>query len=303
MSKQYTITAPNQISQMTFIPERGSIGSSLLMDTPNGPQELLYQHDFFNKKDWHDLPGGWPFLFPICGRLENNGELGAYIYQGKTYHLPMHGFSWSEPWHVLDHTTNSITLQLKANERTRAMYPFEFEVQLHYQITNNQLTCQQTYINHGDNAMPFYAGFHAYLKTPPTEQGKEQVILDYKPTERLVYNERLTDVVGSQPLFELPTPITDPAINEQLTRLGLDKRIQLHYPQGFTLELNALSEDKASEFNYAQLYTIENKPFFCAEHWMNHPNAINNKDGVFWLQPHQKSRHTFNLLTRTKSHT
>lgn len=283
----HTIIAPNKITQMTFIPERGGIGSSLIMDTPSGPQEMLYQHDFFDNNNWHDLPGGWPFLFPICGRLEKDGQIGAYEYQGKIYQLPIHGFSWSEPWHVLEHTDNSITLQLTANSRTLEMYPFNFEVILKYQIQDKELICYQTYINHDDKPMPFYAGFHAYLKTPPVENGKDQVTIDYKPIERMLYNERLTAIVGTQPLFDLPTNITNQVINEQLTKLGKDKKIQLHYPQGFTIELIADSKEEQCLFDYAQLYTIENKPFFCAEHWMGQPNAINN-GLTSWLAPSQQ---------------
>ena len=196
---------------------------------------------------------------------------------------------------MLAHTTDTITLQLTANVRTRAVYPFEFEVQLHYKIENNRLTCQQTYVNRGDNAMPFYAGFHAYLATPSARKGKEKVLLNYTPIERLQYNERLTDIVGTRPVFDLPTAITNPEINEQLTRLGADKRIQLQFPEGYTLELNATNHPHNNLFEYMQLYTIADKPFFCAEHWMGYPNAMNTAHGARWLAPQQTIQQTITL--------
>ncbi len=202
-----TIASSNGLNQATFVPERGGAISSIIMANGSQPRELLYQHDFFWDKTIDDLPGGWPFCFPVCARLERQGRRGAYLYDGNIYEMAIHGFSWSEPWQVEAETDNSVLLVLRDNDRTRAQYPFSFEVKLHYEMNDDGLICRQSYTNFGDNAMPYYAGFHPYFKTPLPQQGKEQVILNYQPTERFQYNAELTDLVGRQDLFALPTPI------------------------------------------------------------------------------------------------
>ena len=279
----YTIKSTDGASQMTFLPERGGSASSLIMPTKNGAKELLFQHDFFWSDDWHDLPGGWPFLFPVCARLERNGQRGVYLYDGKQYTLPIHGFSWFMPWDVIDESEDSITLRLKASTETLRDYPFNFEIILRYHITHGSLSCHQTYINHGHQPMPYYAGFHPYLKTPDLHAGKEHVTVDYRPLKRFKYNEKFTDVIGEQPLFDLPIAITDPNATEQLTLLGEDKEARLHYPDHTTLHMTVEGLEDPNLFPYLQLYTREEKPFFCVEHWMAFPNAMNTVQGVRWL--------------------
>lgn len=281
----YTITSKDDSCQMTFLPERGGVASSLIMSTQHGPKELLFQHDFFWQDTWHDLPGGWPFLFPVCARLERNNQPGCYLYKCKQYSLKIHGFSWFMPWDVIAESEDSITLRLKASEATQRDYPFNFEVLLHYYITRNKLSCQQTYINHGDHPMPYYAGFHPYLKTPSPDAGKKQVMLEYHPIKRFQYNDRFTDIIGEQALFDLPVAITHPQINEQLTLLGDDKEVRLHYPNHTTLHITSEGVEDPDLFPYLQLYTIPQQSFFCIEPWMSFPNALNTVTGVRWLQP------------------
>lgn len=283
--KTYTISTKDNSTSMTFLPERGGFGSSLIMPTKQGPREMLYQHDFFWDKEWDDFPGGWPFLFPVCARIGRDGEQGVYLYNGQRYNLKIHGFGWLKPWDVLDDADDMITMRLRYDEETLAIYPFKFEVILRYQVEDGRLMCHQTYTNHGDKPMPFYAGFHPYFLTPAPGEGKDDVMLDYKPVRRFKYNEPMTDLVGDQPLFDLPSSITNPDILEQLTLVDKDKLVKLHYPDGMSIHMEAQGHEDSNLFPYVQLYTMAEKPFFCAEPWMGFPNAINTVEGSHWLKP------------------
>ncbi len=276
-------------TSMSFLPERGGVANSLIMPTQQGPREMLYLHDFF-EKEWNDLPGGWPFLFPVCARLARDGQAGVYLYEGKQYRLNIHGFSWMLPWDVIAEEKSSITLRLCADQNTKEIYPFDFELVLKYRVDRALLTCEMTCINHGDKAMPYYAGFHPYFLTPAFGAGKEKVMLDYEPIRRFIYNEKLTDIIGDQPLFTLPTSILDPNIQEQLTLVGHNKVVKLHYPEGMTVCIEAVGVEDYDAFSYVQLYTRREKPFFCAEHWMSFPNAMNTVQGVRWLQSGESER-------------
>lgn len=283
----YTITSANQAMQMSFVPEKGGVGSSIVVNFQGKEHELLFQHDHFWERGNASLPGGFPFIFPICARIARDGVFGNYLYNGELYNLPIHGFASRMPWQVvLEKTTeDTITLKLEDTEDTLKVYPWKFCIELEYKVTDNQIQCRQTYTNNDEKAMPYYAGFHPYFLTPQPQQGKEKVMLNYQPNRRFKYNSTLTDLVGTQPLFAVPASIADPVINEQLVELSTNKITTLSYQeQGFALHIEALGVEDKNMFPFVQLYTQENQPFICVEPWMSFPNALNTIDGPRWLQ-------------------
>lgn len=282
----YTITSATGKTRATLVPAKGGVVSSLVMPWNGGEREILYQHNYFWQPKDIDLPGGLPFLFPICARIERDGIFGNYLYDGELYNLPIHGFAPYAKWAVSDASrSDTITLTLTENATTLKMYPFRFRIDLEYSVSEGELLCRQKYINTGDRALPFYAGFHPYFLTPPPGKGKEAVLLNYKPKRRFRYNAKLTDLVGTQDLFSLPASVADPKVNEQLVELDVDKIITLTYPDQFQLCLQATGIEDMNLFRYVQLYTQEAAPFVCVEPWMGFPNALNSIFGVHWLAP------------------
>ncbi len=285
-----TIISTDQSTQMTFVPARGGVASSLIMQGQEGPRELLYLHDYFWEPVIDDLPGGWPFCFPICARLARDGVEGMYLYEGQQYHLPIHGFAWQTAWQVEAEESDAVTLVLNSSQQTQAHYPFRCQVRLHYQVLHNQLICEQTYTNLDDKAMPYYAGFHPYFLTPPALQGKEKVELSLSSQERLFYNTALTDIAGTLPPLDFPKSVADPALNEQLHKVVIGEAMMLSYPNGDRLQLSVKGVDDPALFPYTQTYTQKDRPFICVEPWMSFPNAMNTVQGVRWLKPGQSER-------------
>ncbi len=268
-----------------FVPQRGGMMSSLCLQGSEGVSERLYLHDFVWDEHITDLPGGWPFLFPVCARLEHDGQRGCYVYAGKEYQLPIHGFAWNSPWQIAAVGEGFIELVLNENSKTIAQYPFRFEVRLRYELTASKLICKQQYTNNDTKCLPYSAGFHPYFLTPQNK--KSAVIVDYQPTKRFVYNENLTQIIGETELFALPSSITNPQLNEQLTLVGQNKSTRLLFPDGDSLLMTALGVEDPNLFPYVQLYTMPEKPFFCVEPWMAYPNAMNSPHAMRWLEPGQ----------------
>lgn len=83
---------------------------------------------------WQGDPRYWPdrslTIFPYVARLTQ----GSYRYQGKLYHMPIHGFGPTSEFTVLEHTSTSLTLGLDSSPETYAMYPFLFRFILHYTL-------------------------------------------------------------------------------------------------------------------------------------------------------------------------
>ncbi len=291
----YTIRSADGGSFVTCVPERGGILTSIVMPGGEAPRELLYHHDFLWNETIDDLPGAWPFCFPVCARLERDGQVGVYNYDGQQYHLSIHGFAWQLPWDIELDADDMFTLVLRDNEQTRQQYPFEFEIRLQYKIEDGRLLCRQTYTNRGNKAMPYNAGFHPYFLTPIPQMGKANVSLNYNPQRRFVYNDRLTDIVGETDCFATPVSIATAEINEQLTQVGADKTAFLTFPDGDKIEMTAEGVEDEDLFPFIQLYTMAEKPFFCIEPWMGQPNAMNSVLGMRWLEPGQSEQGLLHL--------
>jgi len=294
--KKYTIASEDGKTKATIVPDRGGFVSSLVLPFSAGQRDVLFLHDYAWDNEINDLPGGIPFLFPVCGRISRNSEAGIYLYDGKQYPLKIHGFSWFEKWAVESVTENSIEIVLRDNSDTLACYPFHFEIKLLFRVTNGRFECHQTYKNNEkEKPMPYYAGFHPYFLTPEMGHGKEKVILNFHAIKRLKYNEKLTDIIGEQPLFKTPINITNPEINEQLCVLGTDKLATLTFPNGDVLKTNAHGIQDPDIFSYSQLYNIPEKPFFCVERCMSFPNALNTVSGVRWLNAGESEEAVFEI--------
>lgn len=297
----YTISSKEGSTQATFVPERGGVASSIVMPGSHGARELLFYYPHLWQRDSQELPGGWPFCFPVCGRLELNGQINHYSFNGQIYKLPIHGFAWQKIWQVIETGDDYLRMELRDDEETRAVYPFHFTVELLYEIRHRQLFCRQNYTNHGDKPMPYYAGFHPYFLTPVAGNGKDKVILNFNPLKRLRYNSALTEVVGEQSLFQLPVSVADPVIHEQLMILGENKEIHLNFPDQDIINMGVEGVEDPNMFPYLQIYSPAEQPFICVEPWMGYPNALNSSTAVRWLAPGQTEHALLRLWLENNS--
>jgi len=294
----FAITAKDNITQATFVSGKGGVCASIIMPTKKGKREILFAYDHLWNKESKDFPGAWPLCFPVCARIGLNGKENYYQYKNQTYKMHIHGFGYQMPWEVMETKDNQITMKLSYTNETLQQYPFKFEAKLIYTIEPGKLICKFICINHGKELMPYSFGFHPYFLTPPVKKGKDDVTLDYRPIKHYVYNKAMTDVEAEKPLFKLPTSITDPSIREQLTLLGDDKKVRLHF-RNDTLEMTG---DK--NFPYIQIYHEWDLPFICIEPWMAYPNAINhikapvldNMPGMHLLNPGERECSELSLV-------
>ena len=287
----HTIYASDVLTRASFVPALGGIGSSITMPDRGTAREMLYRHDFFWDEPYTKTRGGWPFLFPVCGRLERDGAEGVYLHDGQRHELPIHGFSLRVPWRVSGvPAPDALTMELSDSEATRAAYPFEFRVALTYRVRPGVLSCELRVENRGAKPMPYYCGFHPYFLTPPAGAGKEQTRVEVEARRQWLYNEKLTDIRGQIDPPAFPAELGDPAVREILTEVGEKNVSRLRFPDGFHLSLEVTETSAPAMFPFVQLYTMPERPFYCIEPWMGHPNSLNAVTGVRWLAPGAKDR-------------
>ena len=293
----YTVSDDDGSVAVSVVPEMGAAVSSLVMPGLDGSSETMYLHPFFWDKDSERTRGGFPFIFPICARLERDGEAGMYLHDGRRYRMKSHGFSMRVPWRIAEQGESGLTVELLDTEATREQYPFSFRVTLKFSVGAGGLTIEQEYQNRGDKPMPYYAGFHPYFLTPGPGEGKEDVKVDYTAVRCLAYNEKLTDIIGDREIPDFPASAMDPGINEILTRVADEKETRLVLPSGMTIHMVAEGAEDPDLFPYVQLYTMPDKPFFCVEPWMSHPNSLNTLSGARWLEPGQSEHGLLKVWT------
>lgn len=114
--------------------------------------EYLWQGD---KEIWS---GRSPLLFPFVGRLKND----SYIYEEKKYDMPKHGFAKKSEFAVDEHHENTAVLTLKSGAY-KHIYPFDFTLQITYQLIGRKLRIVHRVMNDGDKDMYFSLGAHPGL--------------------------------------------------------------------------------------------------------------------------------------------
>src|SRR6218665_2523289 len=106
-----------------------------------------------------------PVLFPIVGALKDN----IFIYEGKTYTLPRHGFARDGVFEVENQDKDKVTFLLKSDEESLKIFPFSFEFRLHYALDANRLNVKYEVTNVGDSTLFFSVGGHPAFKVPLVE--------------------------------------------------------------------------------------------------------------------------------------
>lgn len=139
-----------------FCPNRGG----LITNWVSEGKEILY----FDEKRFIDktksIRGGIPILFPICGNLDIPNSLF-----GKNYMpLMQHGFARDLQWkHCLNEKKNSLCLILQDNEKTKILYPFNFELKIEVSLKINCLKFMINIKNKTNIEMPLNFGLHPYF--------------------------------------------------------------------------------------------------------------------------------------------
>ena len=138
-----------------------SIGAVFHSIVSNGA-EYLWQGD---EKYWTSCDHN---LFPYVGRLTD----GQYIYKGKKYSMPIHGFAKDVDFEIEKQSAEGVTFIYSSNDKTREIFPFEFDFRVSYELCGNKIVKKCTVDNKGNNEMFFGFGAHPGFNVPLHGDGK-----------------------------------------------------------------------------------------------------------------------------------
>jgi galactose mutarotase-like enzyme len=258
----------------------------------------------FIRKDLDDLeyiwqadPAVWarhaPVLFPIVGRLPQD----AYLHEGQKHSLPQHGFARDHEFALASQTKEELRFTLRANEATRASYPFEFQLTISYRLRGTTLTVGwQVHNPATERELLFSIGAHPAFRCPllPNEQFEDYSFQFDHPVsfERYLLNGGL--------LTGQAEPVLDKQTELPLTyELFADDALVLKKFDFTHLMLRSRLSGRAVRlrfdgFPYLGLWTKgPGAPFVCVEPWqgiassVGEPQELSDKEGVLNLPPSQ----------------
>lgn len=121
---------------------------------------------------WSADPKYWPrtspVLFPFVGRLKGK----KYVYEGKDYEMPPHGFARDMEFTLLAQRSDSLRFGIRDTEETRKVYPFAFVFEICYRLSGRELEVSFLVGNEGKEDMFFSLGGHPGFVCPKSEGGK-----------------------------------------------------------------------------------------------------------------------------------
>lgn len=256
---------------------------------------------------WDGDPTWWtgraPFLFPVVGGL--NG--GVYRLGDQTYSMPKHGFARTKTFRIVEQAADRAVLRLEADDQTRAVYPFEFQLDVAFAIEDGELRNTVTVSNLGDGEMPACFGFHPALRWPlPYGGEKLEHILRFDqpqpaPIRRvgddgLVRPDRLpTPVQGRDMALREDLFVNDAVIFDDLA----SRRLVYGVPGRPGIEV------AFPDCPHLGVWTKPGADYICIEPWSGFADAqsytgdIRGKPGVFLVE--QGKPKTFLMTIRPKS--
>lgn len=258
MTHALTLSDPTTQATVEIEPARGGLVTRFAI----AGRPVLYMDDTTLRDPAKNVRGGVPVLFPSPGKLA-----GDRYPRGE---LKQHGFARNLAWQVVRADASAATLVLRADDTTRAQYPWDFTVEQTIGLRGRALWLHQHVTNLGATPMPFGFGFHPYFFVPDADKAATRIDSD---ATRAFDNVAKRDVE-----LDGPIDLTRPEVDLHLLDHGRPESALLA-PAG-PVALRA-----SNEYRHWVVWTLAGKDFVCVEPWTCPGNALNTGDRVITLAP------------------
>ena len=217
-----------------------------------------------------------PILFPFCGKVKD----GMIEARGQHFeNLPQHGFARIGEHTLLQHTENTVVLELRDSEATMAMWPYAFRLITTYTLDADTVHHTLTVLNADDEPISFGIGYHPGFAIPFDEN---HAATDYEfrfntPQSPLCLNCQPTGLFQGNTYYLAYNTDTIP-IDEKLfdndshCMVGLSAKTLGVYEKGSGRGVVC----DISAFPYTLIWSKPGMPkFVCIEPWHSIPSAQN----------------------------
>ncbi|MCI7380581.1 MAG: hypothetical protein SPI21_02115 [Hungatella hathewayi] len=148
-----------------------------IFDKKDGGRPRLWQ----GEKVWNERS---PLLFPYIGCLRD----GKFIEDGITYEGAPHGFAKTVVHQLKEQADDHLVFVIRADENTLKQYPWSFEMETEYRISDNRVTWTARITNTGESKMPFSIGIHTGYMCPfDSKYTASDYVLRFEKKENAVH--------------------------------------------------------------------------------------------------------------------
>jgi galactose mutarotase-like enzyme len=237
---------------------------------------------------WNGNPEFWgkhaPVLFPIVGVLKN----GSFTFKEKKYNLSRHGFARDLTFELIKKSQNTATFLLQSSQETIASFPFDFSLEMCYELQDKSLKITYKVTNTGKEKMPFCVGAHPAFALSNCFENYE---LLFEKQENLLAYELEEDLL-SQKCNTIALVNKKLALSYSLFQKDALVFKSLQSKSISILENgNSILKISFNDFPNLGIWTKPNAPFVCIEPWAGYSDTktangnLFEKEGIMILNP------------------
>ena len=245
---------------------------------------------------WEGNPDFWggqsPVLFPTVGALKDD----SYILEGKTYAMPRHGFARRKVFEVKKSSENTVVFELNSDRETLKFYPFEFNLQIKYTLTENKLTVAYNVKNTSEKRLYFSLGAHPGFAID-TKNGLnyDDYKIAFSDDEKLEIHPLIDNLISTETKTINLENKTLPLSYELFSK---DALVMTNMKSKQLVLRNNKNDHKViftfSNFPYFGIWAAKNADFVCLEPWQgiadleDHSKDFTQKFGILTLEKNEE---------------
>ena len=254
--------------------------------------ELISVKHHGKERIWQNENGEWsghtPVLFPVCGACEVRVA-------GKVYACPRHGFAMHERFTLTEKSENRLTYRLISDARTKELYPYDFILEVSYEIAGDELKITYEVHNPSKEELYFSCGGHDSFALESEIENYELVFeKEEKFASELVtedgYLTGESRALGVGKILDLRTDLLENSNSICLDRLNSRSVILREKTTG-----KRVAEVRFPTAQKLALWRPKGAKMLCIEPWQNLPDEVGcreefpQKDGIIKVMPDGKA--------------
>lgn len=235
-----------------------------------------------------------PILFPIVGKLQND----TYSLNGKQYNLPRHGFARDFEFDLIEKKENSLIFSLIQNEETINLFPFDFELQIAYTLSDDKLEISYLVKNNSETTMPFSIGAHPAITI---NNEITEYSIEFENCQKLIchnLNNQLFDGTTNEiSLNKYQLPLSYSLFEKDAIVIkNFECRNLIIFENG-----TPYLKFDLGNFPHLGIWTKQDAPFLCVEPWFGYADSHNTtgyflkKEGIQILEPNKIFKSYFSI--------
>jgi len=201
------LQVPGASARAEILVGRGCACASAILESPQGPRDVLWAPDDYSTAAGRPSAGGIPILCPYPGRLAST----TMAFRGRSFTLPpgdqfgrpIHGLAHDRPWRIVEQHGNRLVaefrLSLDASDAVDS-WPADFTLTAIWTLFPDRLDLDLDLLGHG--AMPAALGLHPYHPVPVIPGGDRDACQIEIPATRFQPQEQLLPVGDTVPAGE-----------------------------------------------------------------------------------------------------